>query len=249
MDLFNKCLARNDMVFTSRELREISARFKFGNAYDAVKIDNLSKLPELLLNNDWYLIHRGKGTYQFVQGVRVGFHDFEPIPAEHTSVRCYNPSVLNEVNTSESNILSVGVNQRIFHEFLYGDVEANPKVYNSHRTKRNLSYTLKGECIQAESLQVEIDLTFELGGRVTVFEGKNTFAGNFAVYQLFHPYLYYSSMKEEKGIPIERIDCCYFLRREEEGESVARLYLYEFGEKNPASIRLVKCAEYRLNRE
>ena len=251
--LFEMCRARGDMVFTSEELREIAARHNFSNPHDAVKLDNLSKLPKVMLESDHCLIHLGKGRHQFVRGVMAGFHRFERIPAACEVERPYNPSLLNEANTSESNILSVGVNQRIFHEFLYGDKEVEPKVYCAHRTKRSVSYTMAGARIRTDALQMECDLTFELGGRVTIFEGKNEPArgltSDFAVYQLFHPYLYYSALKEEKKYPIDKIDGCYFLRRKDGEDSVARVYLYEFREKNPASIRLVKCAEYRLVRE
>ena len=252
-DLFNMCRERGDMSFTSRELRSAAARYNFSNPHDAVKIDNLSKLPEALRENDHCIVHLGKGRHQFIRGVTAGFHRFERIPSECAVERVYNPSLLNEINTSESNILSVGVNQRIFHEFLYGDSNANPKVYGSHRTKRSVSYTMAGASIRTDSLQMEFDLTFELGGRVTIFEGKNETAenmtGDFAVYQLFHPHLYYSALKEEEDYAIDKIDCCYFLRRKDGDDSVARVYLYEFGEKDPDSIRLVKCAEYRLVRK
>ena len=86
---------------------------------------------------------------------------------------------------------------------------------------------------------MEFDLTFERGGRVTIFEGKNETAENipdFAVYQLFHPLLYYSALKEEEDYAIDKIDCCD-ARRKDGDDSVARVYLYEFGEKHPASIR------------
>ena len=113
------CRERGDMSFTSRELRSAAERYNFSNPHDAVKIDNLSKLPETLRENDHCIVHLGKGRHQFIRGVTAGFHRFERIPSECAVERVYNPSLLNEINTSESNILSVGVNQRIFHEFLY----------------------------------------------------------------------------------------------------------------------------------
>lgn len=52
---------------------------------------------------------------------------------------------------------------------------------------------------------MEIDLTMELHGVVTIFEGKNGFPENFAVYQLFHPFKYFSLLKEEKNWPLNRL--------------------------------------------
>ena len=101
--------------------------------------------------------------------------------------------------------MSVASNQRIIHDFLYEDIVAGPKVYSARRTKMNLSYKVGNESIQTENLQMEIDLTMELHGVVTIFEGKNGFPENFAVYQLFHPFKYFSLLKEEKNWPLIRL--------------------------------------------
>ena len=252
--LFERCRARGDMTFDNEEVRVEANRVGFRNPHQSTKVDNLRGLPDVMRDSGYFPVHLGGGRHMFVRddfapGKSVLFHWFEKIPDECKFERAYSPSVLNEINTSESNILSVGVNQRIFHDFLYGNSEENPNVYNSHRTQRTVSYTVRGARVQTDRLQMELDLTFELNGRVTVFEGKNSFSPNFAVYQLFHPHLYYSSFKEEDGLDIRKVDCCYFLRRKQGGNSVVRLYLYEFKGKNPASIRLVKCAEYRLVRK
>jgi heme oxygenase len=50
--------------------------------------------------------------------VLVGYHCFEPIGATETFDWKYRQSILNELDASESNILSVASNQRIIHDFL-----------------------------------------------------------------------------------------------------------------------------------
>ena len=251
--LFEKCRVRGDMVFNNEEVRAEANRVDFKNPHQATKIDNLRGLPNVMRECGYFPVHLGNGRHMFVRddftsGKSVMLHWFERIPPECVFTRAYSPSVLNEINTSESNILSVGVNQRIFHDFLYGNAGAAPNVYNSHRTQHSVSYAVRDARVRTDNLQMELDLTFELNGRVTVFEGKNSFPSNFAVYQLFHPHLYYSALKKG-GLEIRQVDCCYFLRRKRGGVSVVRLYLYEFERDNPASIRLVKCAEYRLVRK
>jgi hypothetical protein len=143
--------------------------------------------------------------------------------------------------------LSVASNQRIIHDFLYEDIVANPKVYNARRTKMNLSYRVGEVEIVAQNLQMEIDLTMELHGVVTIFEGKNGFPDNFAIYQLFHPFKYYSILKKEKKLDVKQITCCYVLRKRERGSSVLRLYNYTFeDEDDMTSIKLLKNAQYNL---
>lgn len=246
--LFSRAMKTGEMVFGNEELVRASAAVKFRNHNDVVKIDRSDLLPSNMREQDYFLIHLGSGFYKFVRGLSVGFHQFEPIPPECVFPWKYRRSVLNQIDTSEANILSVGMNQRILHDFLYEDIVAGPKAYNARRTKRTVSYTLNGEEITATNLQMELDMTCEYQGRVTVFEGKNGFAPDFAVYQLFHPFLYFSSLQEKKELPmpIKAIDFCYLLREKQGDKTLIRVYLYEFGRKDPASISLKRCAEYQL---
>jgi hypothetical protein len=94
---------------------------------------------------------------------------------------------------------------------------------------------------------MEIDLTMELHGVVTVFEGKNGFPNDFAVYQLFHPFKYYSTLKKENKLEVKMITCCYVLRKIDGESSVLRLYNYTFENENDiGSIKLLKNAQYNL---
>ena len=112
------------MVFTNPEVAESARRIGFGNPYDAVKVDQLSKLPDVMREADFTLLHLGDGKHMFVRGLSVGFHAFESIPNEERFPWRYRQSILNEVDSSESNILSVGMNQRILHDFLYERLSA-----------------------------------------------------------------------------------------------------------------------------
>ena len=90
---------------------------------------------------------------------------------------------------------------------------------------------------------MEIDLTLEYNSEVTVFEAKNGFPADFNVFQLFNPVRYYYGLKQDQGLPIKEVNACYLLRR----RNRLRLYLYTFDDLDtPASIRLLRNAEYRL---
>lgn len=247
LELFNRCQQRNDWTFHNNEVKEVAKQFGFGNAFDVTKVDNSSILPQELIDEDYFITHLGKGYHQFVRGIQNGYHSFESIPAKDEIDWNYKKSILNEFDSSESNILSVGFNQSIIHHFLYNDIRENPNIYNARRTKMDLAYQIGGTDIKADKLQMEIDLTLELRGKVTVFEGKNNFPVNFAVYQLYHPFLYYVQLKERHNLPISEISCCYLLRRKNLNGSVIRIYEYGFADiYNMASIFLLKSRQYNL---
>ena len=242
-ELYDRCKKRKDFVFDNNEVREVSAEIGFRNHFDATKIDNSAGLPNALVDDDVFIVHLGRGRHQFVSGIQIGYHQFESIPQERTYQWRYRRSILNNINTSESNILSVAYNQRIIHDFLYEDIAASPKVYGSNRTHIPLQYRVGDAEINVNRVQVEIDFTMEYLGVVTVFEAKNGDPPDFNVFQLFNPFRYYSRVRDSNGLPIASIQCCYLLRQ---GDRL-RLYLYTFDDsRDPGTIRLERNAEYNL---
>ncbi len=245
--VFEHCEKENNYIFNNNLVRTIAKKVGFGNPFDVTKLDDTKKFPDILLKKDYFIIHLGKGYHKFVKGIKNGFHKFEPIDTNNVFEWKYRQSILNDFDTSESNILSVGFNQRIIHDFLYDDIVANPKMYGSRRTKTTLSFFIGKEKINAESLQMEIDLTTEYNGNVTVFEGKNNFPVNFATYQIYFPFLYYVKLKKENKLPINNVNCCYLLRKRVKENSVIKIYQYTFDDpEDITSIRLIKNAQYNL---
>lgn len=240
--LYKACKKRRDPIFSNDEVKSVCQEIGFSNPFDATKFDNSSLLPESLLADDVYVEHVGEGWHRFVPGIESGFHTFEEIGEAEKHPWKYRPSLLNEHDKSESNILSVGFNQRILHDFLYEDIVANPKLYMSRRTTFTGSYKIRGDKVCVNRLQMEIDMVLENRGEITIVEGKNNFPKDFAVYQLFHPHLYYNTLKDEQAVGIADIQCCYLLRR----ERVLRLYLYRFHGVEKTSLELIKKAEYTL---
>lgn len=245
--LYRWCRYRNNFVFDNREVRRVCDKIGFGNQFDVTKLDDSSDLPPALVAEDIFVVHLGSpkrpepARHRFVRGVANGYHQFEPIPDERRFQWPYRRSILNNINTSESNILSVGYNQRIIHDFLYEDITASPKVYGSNRTRVRLNYRVGDDEINTFPVQVEMDLTLEYLGEITVFEAKNGNPADFNVFQLFNPYRYY--LRATQSPPVTSISCCYLLRQ----DNFLRLYLYSFDNpEEPGSIRLERNAEYTL---
>lgn len=244
--LYEMCLARGNLIFDNNEVRRVCVDVGFGNHNDATKIDNSAGLPARLLQDDVFIIHLGRegkrsGRHQFVTGIANGYHQFEEIPDERKYPWRYRRSILNNINTSESNILSVCYNQRIIHDFLYEDIAASPKVYSSNRTQIPMRYRIGDVEIKASRVQVEIDFTLEHSGMITVFEAKNGEPPDFNIFQIFHPFRYY--LRATANLNVKAIQCCYLLRQ----DNRLMLYLYSFPETdNPGSIQLERNAEYTL---
>lgn len=235
-----------DLSFDNDLVKTISGT-TFKNQFDVTKLDNSNKLPSLLKKMDYYVIHLGSGKHQFVKGIKNGYHIFEEIPSKNIKDWEYRKSILNETDTSEASILSLVHNQRILHDFLYEDITANPKIYISKRTKTTFSYKINNSSVTVNNLQVEKDMIVENNGIVTILEGKNKIPPDFAVYQLFHPFKYYSKLREEKNLPIKEINTAYLLRYMENGKTIIRFYLYTFkDEDRPSSITLIKAVQYNL---
>ena len=244
--LYDMCKKRGNMVFDNTEVNAISREFGFGNQFDVTKLDKSADLPVELVADDAFVVHLGNqrpAKHQFVYGITNGYHRFEPIPEERRYQWLYRRSMLNNVNASESNILFVGYNQRIVHDFLYEDITASPKVYGSNRTRIPLDYRVGRDAIDASSVQIEIDLTLEHFGEITVFEAKNGEPADFNIFQLFNPYRYYLRQRYLGGIQLTAIQCCYLLRQ----RNRLRLYLYSFPDpRKPSSIQFERNAEYTL---
>lgn len=239
--LYAVCKERGNFVFSNEDVKQTCAQIGFGNPFDATKIDSSLVLPDALVSDDAFVIHLGKGNHRFVFGIDAGYHRFEAVPESSKIEWKYRRSILNNINTSESNILSVGINQRVIHDFLYQDITVSPKTYGAHRTKVPLSYRIGKDNIDVDKVQVEIDLTMEHQGKITVFEAKNGEPPDFNVFQLFNPYRYY--LQAIEGSDKFSINCCYLLRQDDR----LRLYLYTFDDnRNPGSIRLIRNAEYNL---
>lgn len=246
--IFEECQQRNDYVFHNKYVKQVSEELGFSNQYDATKIDHSSKYPEnMQRGRGWFLVHLGKGFHQFIYDQALGFHKFEPTNESESADWQYVPSILNDFDTSEANVLSIAYNQLILHDFLYGDRRANPQVYLARRTKHTGDYTVNGERIDLTQVQLEMDLVLEWRGNITIFEAKKKFHKDFATYQLFHPYLYFEKFRRNGTLMIGDIHCCFLQKHELRGVSILRFHLYCFHNRELASIELIRKKEYILH--
>ena len=222
-EIFKFCKKNNNFEFNNNLIKKIVSKNKpWTNVYDMTKLDDISKFPEILLNEDYFIAHIWLWKHKFIRGIDNAFHGFENINENEIINFKYKPSILNDYSISESSILSLCFNQRIIHDFLYNDIVSNPKIYNSERKKWvSFRYNILSENHLFEWIQIEIDLTTELDWLVTVFEWKNTknnssWIDKFNVYQLYNPFRYYYDLKKSDKLSIKDISACYLVRQKKE---------------------------------
>jgi hypothetical protein len=259
-EIFHICKRNNNLIFDNNLIKDILKRLNSNtNPSDMTKLDNTDKFPDILLKEDYFIAHIGDGIHQFVKGINKVFHEFEKIEEDEIIKWPYRPSILNDFSESESSVLSLCFNHRIIHDFLYQDIVSNPKIYNSERKKGiSFKYRIGDVEMSFENLQIEIDLTSENYGFVTVFEGKNTknstknsdsWIKNFNIFQLYNPFRYYYELQQNNKIKIKKLTACYLVRQKNDGNSIIRLFNYIFEDPfDITSIKLVKKNEYILER-
>lgn len=247
--LFQSCKNEGVFDFDNEKVKAICQQTEFKNPFDVTKIDNSDLLPDDMREESYCVVHLGGGRHRFMPIANIWYHSFEKINEDEKIKWPYTPSILNHTDTSESNVISFTYNQGIIQDFLYGERSIRPKIYMSRRTNITTSYFIGNSSIDVKELQVEMDATFEHEGKVAALEAKNGFPVDFAVYQIYHPYLSYHQRSIEGVIRgVNEIVGCYLLRDRE--QHCIRLYLYTFPcPDDMMSIRLVKKAEYILKGE
>lgn len=252
---FEKRIQDNKPKFHNKELEKFAQEFNIsiGNIHDVTKFDHISKLPSNMLEQNYCIIHIGNGFHKFVKGLDQAYHSFERDIAEENSKNFeIKFGLLDGSDTSEANLLSLAFNRLLVHDFLYEDISQNPNIYLPTRTKTNLSYFIGKESVIAENIQMESDLILENRNKLTIFECKISNENDFAIYQLYHPFLKYYNEKYN-GSEIEAINCCYVLRRilasQERNEKPKEIEMYLYTFRKPShmnSIQLEKAAKYNL---
>ena len=252
--ILEDCDKSGNYLFHNNLVKKISSEVEFGNPFDATKIDDMNKLPQVYKDKDLAIIHIGNGNHKIINGINTLYHMFEPIQNEIDWN--YKKSILNQFNSSESNILSVANNQRILHHFLFDedkefddtDISNRPKTYFPHRTKTSFKYCIKNIEYELINIQIEIDLTLEYKGKVGIFEAKNGKQDNFSIYQLYHPFLYYYNFKESHlKDKLNEIVCIYVVRNKIDNNHVIKLWAYTFTNPNElTSLNFLKSSSYKL---
>jgi len=94
----------------------------FSNPFDVTKVDTREMLPPAIVEEGYCVAHTGRGRHIFIRELNHWYHDFELIEPDEVVEWRYRKSLLNDLHGGEAGTLSLVLNQRILHDFIYEDV-------------------------------------------------------------------------------------------------------------------------------
>lgn len=56
-EIFKICKKKNNFEFHNDLVKDVCKKVGFGNPFDVTKLDNKTKLPKILVDNDYAIIH------------------------------------------------------------------------------------------------------------------------------------------------------------------------------------------------
>lgn len=234
---------RSDVLFFNNEMvKEVSTKVKFRNLFDATKFNIYESLPDCLRKEGFIVVHLGRGNHVFVKG--IGFHYFEPI--QQSKSWNLSDSIVSKLGNSEADAVSTIYNEKIIHDFLFGEIETYLKIHVSRRSNITYEFWIGKNQLHADYLQIEIDALFESRDTIATVEVKNIKHTNFEIRQLYSTMRYLDRFYRDGIIPNNyKIRHLFVIVNRGTKEEFYRIYEYKFTDwKHMDSIRLVKNAQY-----
>jgi hypothetical protein len=239
---------RSDILpFNNETVKEVSTRVRFRNPFDATKFNTYESLPECLKQEGFIVVHLGRGNHAFVRG--VGFHNFEPV--QQSKPWSLSNSIVSKLGNSEADTVSTIYNEKIIHDFLFGNVTNKLKIHNSRRSNITYDFWIGKNQLHADYLQIEMDALFESKDTIATVEVKNVKHANFEIRQLYSTFRYLDRFYRDGVIPSNfNIRHLFVIVSKGAREAFYRIYEYTFTNwKHMDSIKLVKNAQYNVAKE
>jgi hypothetical protein len=250
--------------FDNNAVKRYARELGFANPFDVVKHDTQATLPEEMVDENYFIVHLGKGEHAFVRGAKcgfTGFHSFENIPQKSRVVWSFNPSMMSKISQSESQTISTVYNEGIISDFLVGRKNAQVLYHAGRRARATFeAEACPGIGFFVKSVQLEVDAFFEIERKpgehppiLATVEAKRTNAVEFEVRQVYTAMRYLQGWTEKGVIPPDtQIHNLYVVRDSPEGKATKDWYhvrIYDYYFRDPmmmSSIRLRKAREYQL---
>lgn len=239
---------RSDVLsFNNDMVKEVSTKYRFRNLFDATKFNTYESLPECLKKAGFIIVHLGRGNHAFVKG--IGYHDFEPIQQEKTWQ--LSKSVVSKLGNSEADTVSTIYNEKIIHDFLFGNKKEELKIHISRRSNTTYDFWIGRNQLHADWLQIEIDALFESKDTIASVEVKNIKHANFEIRQIYSTMRYLDRFCRDGAIPSNYdVRHLFVIVNKGKREEFYRIYEYRFTDwKHMDSVKLVKNAQYNVVKE
>jgi hypothetical protein len=232
------------LVFNNETAKHISTKHRFRNMFDAVKFNSFDALPESLKKAGFFIVHTGRGNHAFVKG--IGFHNFEPI--QQQKIWECSESIVSKLGNSEAVSVSTIYNEKIIHDFLFGNIETKLKIHISRRSTTDFDFSIGKNQLHVDRLQIEIDALFESDDTIATVEVKNVKYPDFEIRQPYSTFRYLDRFVRDGQIPSKyKIKHLFVVANKGVKHEFYRIYEYTFSDwKHMDSIELVKSAQYNL---
>jgi hypothetical protein len=235
----------NVLTVNNDTMKELSTKHAFRNLFDATKFNTYESMPESLRRDGSFIVHLGRGNHAFVRG--IGYHYFEPI--QQTKNWVVSPSIVSNLGNSEAGTASTLYNDKIIHDFLFGNTAADLLIHSSRRSVTSHDFWIGINQLHADRLQIEMDALFESKDTIATIEVKNIKHTNFEIRQLYSTFRYLDRFKRDGAIPDNYSIRNLFAVVNKGRNEFYRLFEYTFTDwRRMDSIQLVKNAQYNATK-
>ncbi len=68
-EIFEICMNKNNLLFDNDLVKQVCNKHNVGNPFDTTKSDRSDKLPEVLREKDYFIVHLGEGGKLEPEGI------------------------------------------------------------------------------------------------------------------------------------------------------------------------------------
>lgn len=203
------------------------------------KQDTREDRPRLFAENGLFILPQKNKFYYILKG--EGYVDIPDITSE---IQNYEKKLDFELESSK-----VGDSEMQYLDFAYAN-----SLIRTFMNDNSLVLTIRGRkytpsfqfnvgnyCLEAESVQTEVDAGYEGKSSIVLIEAKNTLASNTIIRQLYYPYRQWQINTKKQVLPL------FFEKRVVDGENIFYIWQYAFADSNNYnSIELIKSGRFRI---
>lgn len=203
------------------------------------KQDTREDRPRIFAENGLFILPQKNKFYYILKG--EGYVDIPDITSE---IQNYEKKLDFELESAK-----VGDSEMQYLDFAYAN-----SLIRTFMNDNSLVLTIRGRkytpsfqfnvgnyCLEAESVQTEVDAGYEGKSSIVLIEAKNTSASNTIIRQLYYPYRQWQTNTKKQILPL------FFEKRVVDGENIFYIWQYAFADSNNYnSIELIKSGRFRI---
>lgn len=199
------------------------------------KMDSRESVPEIMKENDLFLLPINNGHYVIVRG--EGYVDIPEIVSqtENYSTKLSFELETAKIGNSEMQHLDFAYASSVIRTFM--DDTSLVLTIRGRKYTPKFAFKVGKQEISVNSVQTEVDAGYEGKDKIVLIEAKNSKTKNTIIRQLFYPFRQWSEFSNKEVLPL------FFEKRGNE----YLIWLYKFTDKfDYNSIKLVKSKKYRI---